>query len=366
MIDNIFSPSFGNKPNQLIGREGTISELLDGINTRYGSKERASLILGNRGVGKTVLLLELFELAKKNNYIVASPTIVSGGMLERIVEKIQDEGERYTDLNKSKITGGNVGFLGFSAGLQFTTEERRGKSFPYKLDKLTKALNEKGLGVLILIDEVKANSKDLKELIIAYQEMVGKGRNISLVMAGLPGAISTTINNHVLTFLNRAKKYNLDPLRNGDIDAYYEKSFKELGVNISEKKRVELVERTQGFPYLMQLLGHYVVVNADDNGKINDASFAKAIKTAEREFKDDICLATLNDLSDRDVDLLKVVAFKGDVVSVKEIIDEMKARPDYVNQYKRRLIDVGVLEQVKRGEVRIAIPYIKEYLQENS
>ena len=363
MIDTIFSPSFGNKPNTLIGRSQIMKELMDGLNSIKGSKERAMLITGNRGVGKTVLLLELNDMAKKNNYIVASPTIVSRGMLERIVEKIQDEGEEYLETNNKKLTGGSVGFLGFSAGLQFSKEEKESKSFAYKLDKLTKALNDKGLGVLILIDEVQANNEALKELIIAYQEMVGIGRNVSIAMAGLPGAISSTINDHVLTFLNRAKKIKVEPLKDIDIDAYFEKSFSDLGIYINDKQRKELVVKSQGSPYLVQLLGHYVTIYSTDKGIIEDSEYKKAVEYAIKDFEEDICETTLNNISQKDVEFLIAMANKGEIVKIKEILEYMGVKDDYAQLYKRRLIDSGIIEQVKRGEVRIAIPYIKDYLK---
>ena len=41
---------------------------------------------------------------------------------------------------------------------------------------------------------------DIRRLVIAYQELVGEGLDVALVMAGLPGAVSATLNDHVLTF----------------------------------------------------------------------------------------------------------------------------------------------------------------------
>ena len=223
--DTVFAPSFGNRPGQLIGREEMLRLCVEGLRSKSGAKERAVLLLGQRGSGKTVLLLELADRAEAEGYIVASPTIVSQGMLGRIVEKIQDEGEAFLRNSNKKLTGGNLGAFGFSVGLQFSESDRETKSFSYKLSKLCEALNSKGKGVLILIDEVQANSADLKELIISYQELVGKGCNAALVMAGLPAAVSGTLNDKVLTFLNRARKEPLPPLKTADVDAFYRQAF---------------------------------------------------------------------------------------------------------------------------------------------
>ena len=127
----VFVPSFGNRPGVLVGRDKIIDQFLSGLQRPPGSKERAVLFLGQRGFGKTVLLLELADLAKNQGFVVVSPTIVSPGMQERIVEKLQEEGERFLKKNKRKLSGGSLGAFGFSAGLQFSDMERETKSFSY-------------------------------------------------------------------------------------------------------------------------------------------------------------------------------------------------------------------------------------------
>ena len=59
MIDTIFSPSFGNRPSYLVGREAVVTRLVDGLQSPPGARERSVVLLGQRGSGKTVLLWEL-------------------------------------------------------------------------------------------------------------------------------------------------------------------------------------------------------------------------------------------------------------------------------------------------------------------
>lgn len=95
--DEIFSPSFGNSPSYLVGRQDIMTSLIEGLSSAPGSKDRAVVLLGQRGSGKTVLLWELAERAAKDGLVVASPTIASEAMLTRIVEKIQESGARYVE-----------------------------------------------------------------------------------------------------------------------------------------------------------------------------------------------------------------------------------------------------------------------------
>lgn len=124
MYDEVFSPSFGNRPSFLVGRSQLLSQLEQGLQSRPGSRERTVVVLGQRGSGKTVLLWELADRMRKQGFAVASPTIVADGMLERILEKLEDDCQLYAG-GKLHLAGGSVGALGFSAGIQL---ERGGGS----------------------------------------------------------------------------------------------------------------------------------------------------------------------------------------------------------------------------------------------
>lgn len=64
MTETIFSPSFGNRPSYLIGRGNVISTFMSGLEQEPGNRDRAMLMLGQRGSGKTVLLWELADRAQ--------------------------------------------------------------------------------------------------------------------------------------------------------------------------------------------------------------------------------------------------------------------------------------------------------------
>lgn len=139
MTEPIFSPSFGNRPSYLVGRETVISTFISGLEQEPGNRDRAMLMLGQRGSGKTVLLWELADRARKLGFVVATPTVASEDMLERIVEKIQEAGEPYVNKRRiPKLTSGSLSVFGFSAGLEFTRDVQETKSFQFKLTQLAR------------------------------------------------------------------------------------------------------------------------------------------------------------------------------------------------------------------------------------
>ena len=365
MTDTIFSPAFGNKPGTLVGRDAELQRLISCLSSRPGTKERATLILGQRGLGKTVLLLELADYAREHQYIVASPTVVAEDMLDRILEKLYRSGEKVLHNEKTRITGGSLSVLGFGAGIQTSSTRELRKSFASQLLDICEEAGESGKGILILVDEVQANSESLKKLIIAYQEMVGEGQNIAVVFAGLPAAVSRALNEHVLTFFNRASKMELTPISESEIVLYFEQCFEQLGVQISHRQIERSAAATEGSPYMMQLVGHYITVSASDDGLLSEAMLERALIQARKEFINDICGTTLSGLSERDIDFLKAMSQDEQYSALKDISSRMGVEAAYTQKYKTRLCQAGIIEQPRRGIVKYAVPYLREYIQKD-
>ena len=51
--DTVFSPAFGNRPSQLVGRSSVLREFDGALQSPPGDRRRASLILGQRGSEKS-------------------------------------------------------------------------------------------------------------------------------------------------------------------------------------------------------------------------------------------------------------------------------------------------------------------------
>ena len=364
MIDHVFSPAFGNRPRVLVGRDLLVRSLLDGLYTPVGSKDRAVLLLGQRGYGKTVLLLEIAERARESGFLVTSPSVVTKGFSNRLLEKCDEEAQKAFPQKKRKIAGGSVGLFGFSAGVQLKDEAQEKKSFASQLAQRCQAINAQEKGLFLLIDEVQANNEELRELIIAYQEMVGAGMDIAIMMAGLPGAVSSTLNDHVLTFLNRAKKIELAPLNIHEVEIYYNQVFSDCGIRISPEQIRIAAERTEGSPYLMQLIGHYLILGASEGKSLQNDAFEMSLRNARLDFMNDICETSIQPLSEKDRTFLAAMTEDLDESKISDIASRLHVTEAYAQTYKRRLIQAGVLEQAHRGTVRMTIPYMRDFLRE--
>ncbi|MDR2162361.1 MAG: ATP-binding protein [Clostridiales Family XIII bacterium] len=307
---NTFSPSFGNRPNALVGRQDVIGEFLSGLKGVPGNMKRATFFSGQRGMGKTALLLELASKAEKMDFVVAN-VLANAGMMDEIIQLLQLNGAGYVDKSPGRFKAINVGVPGFSFGLTFSDE--------------------------------------IKELAATYQHLVGEGKNIAIAMAGLSSAVSGVLNGKMLTFLNRANKVRLASIPLNDISIYYSSVFKRLGKKIDAESLEKAVTATRGYPYLLQLVGYYILEYAGDSRTITRDAVQLAENSAKRELIETVYLPSLRPLSKTDMKFLRAMAESGESGTVAEVMKRMDASNATVQQYRARLIASGIVTSSAHG-----------------
>jgi hypothetical protein len=360
--DNIFLPAFGVKPHPLIGRDDIIAEFIDGLKRPVGHPLRTIFISGQRGMGKTALLLELAERAAYHKFIVARVTS-SERMLEEIIQTIQLNGEEHIPKPTKKLRGVSAGAMGFSIGLTFSDEVERKYGFRIKLSLLADELAKHGLGILILVDEVQSSGESLRELATTYQHLIGEGKNIAVSMAGLPGAVSEVLNDKVLTFLNRAHKVRLDPLPLPAVELYYYRAFTDASKQIGPVELAEAVQASRGYPYLVQLVGYYIMELAAADLIVSQIIVRNAVKSAKTDLVENVYRTSLSGLSEKDIQFLKAMAIDEKQSKSKDIRERMRVSNSYFQQYRIRLLQHGLISPEHRGAYSFTLPYMGEYLK---
>ena len=359
---NLFSPTFGYRPKYFVGREQEISEFMESIAEAPGHPNRATFFIGQRGTGKTVLLLELAERAREVGFVVVR--VVAGeSMLDEIIEGIQIAGERQTKARKNPIKSVSAGAFGFSVGLTFTEEIQKNFGFNTKLSLLCEAITKRRKGVLFLIDEIRANTAEMRTFATTYQHLVGEGLNIAVAMAGLPHAISNVLNDTILTFLNRAYKVVLNPLQITDVSACYAKAFRDLNLEFDAKTIEAAACATEGYPYLFQLVGYHMLKLLDSESKLTATTVELAIANSKRALVSDVLQPCLNPLSVGDKRFLKAMATDNEESRVADVRERLQVSKSYAQTYRRRLMEAGLIHASSRGVLAFSTPYLGQYLR---
>ena len=124
-------------------------------------------------------------------------------------------------------------------------------------------------------------------------------------------------------------------------------------------------KETKGSPYMMQLIGHYLTLYADDTGRIDDITTELALSAAKTEYMNDICSAALHGTSVKDREFLCAMLEDPVQSRTKELAERMQVSNSHVQTYKKRLIDAGIIKQIERGIICYDVPMLREYLIEH-
>ena len=77
-VKNPYAPGAGSPPPELAGRSDVINQALIALKrTAQGRPVQSPILVGLRGVGKTVLLVRIKELAEKENRMRHHPPLFS-------------------------------------------------------------------------------------------------------------------------------------------------------------------------------------------------------------------------------------------------------------------------------------------------
>ena len=111
---NPFRATFGAAPPLLVGRSDAIRDFGFALDEGPGAHERISLIIGPRGIGKTVLLNAFEDEALERGWLTLSDTATTG-----FVERLRSSIIQLLAKERKQLKGLNVSILGIGGGLNW-------------------------------------------------------------------------------------------------------------------------------------------------------------------------------------------------------------------------------------------------------
>ena len=341
-MDNPFELTFGLKPNNYISRLKQSEEIISNFKSSTGNK--AFLITGVRGTGKTVMLSHISKKFENENNWIVIELIPNYDMLEQFASALYDSSIMNKIFNNKTF--------GFSfSGVSFSISGEKPITnvislIEVLLDKIRK--NKKN--VLIAVDEV-SNNDFVKTFTQAFQLLIRKEYPIHLLMTGLYQNIYDLQNNKDLTFLYRAPKINLEPLNLAAITNSYQELLK-----IDKDDALKLAKVTKGYAYAYQVLGHLVFENK--NPKIDKNLYAKF----DQYLEEYVYKKMYSKLSSNDKKILKSFT-SDDINSVDELLIKSEMKKNVFSVYRDRLIKRGIIESPEYGKLVLKLPRFYEFLE---
>lgn len=186
-------------------------------------------------------------------------------------------------------------------------------------------------------------------------------------MAGLPQQVSQLLAEGPVTFLRRASLYRLDRIPDYEIRIASEKTIAGAHGSITSEALDCLVEATDGYPYMMQLAGYrsweHATAGHVTAGHVTPTDARWGVARAREEMDYRILSVTYNSLSDKDREFLAAMAQDEATSRQSEVAKRMGVSSGYASEYKRRLLEQGVIEERGRGRLGFAIPGMRDYVR---
>lgn len=278
---NPYRPGAGVRPQYLAGRDEDIENVTNMFTALTLNIPTQSVIFsGLRGVGKTVLINRLQEIAEEKNIFckhievaerndfISQIATCSQAFLRQISvkEKFKNLIKKPLDAIKSLVVSFDPNDNTFSLSLE--------EKDLYKTNNLTQSLTDvfTSLGeaaakaeipICFFIDEIQyIKSENLGALIAAIHRTNQLGYPIMIIAAGLP---------KIYSMLSSEKSYSerlfiykeIDSLEREQAIKAIEMPIKQFNVKYSDKAINKIIEVTEGYPFFIQQLCQIVFQNVD-------------------------------------------------------------------------------------------------------
>lgn len=383
--DNPYTPGAGRKPRTLAGRDPDVEQfqtLVDRLNS--GSYERSLIYTGLRGVGKTVLLMELDVLASEAGWAttdvqeVGSPAdfrVTFARMAVRLLtnmsarHRARERIQRALAVTKAFSLAG-PGAVELRIDGETATGVADSGNSEHDLTDLLEVLGEvaaaNNMGALFLIDEMQNfDGGSLAAICIAFQAVSRRSLPVSLVGAGLPD-----LRVRLLTakpYADRLFSYReLGRLSPVDARSALVVPAAVFGVDFDARVVEQVIAEAAGYPYFLQEYG-LELWNYAEESPITDSDL-RAIRGVVRDTLASSFFGTrFNLATDAEQEVLSAMASLGTgPYRIGEVATAFGAKDQRaISSYRESLIEKDLIWSPRRGLVEFTVPLFDDYLREH-
>lgn len=366
---NPFKPTFGVSPPLLVGRDDVVETFKDGIESSPGPGD-AALYTGPRGVGKTVMLNAVEEIAREREWVVISET-ANGGLITRLVaEAIPSliQSRQHRRGGRRTVSGVTLPVIG--GGVTWDTSElhKAAAGLRNQLYRLLDLLASRDVGLLLTLDELHPTSvEDLRQLFAVVQHARREQRKLAVAAAGLPSAVDALLKLPGTTFLQRADRHDLGAV--DDLEAVIEGLRTPITANgrlVGQRALDRAVEATEGYPFMIQLVGFHIWNQHPTRVTVTPDDVDAGVAAARRRIGQLVHEPSLRDTSAVDRTFLLAMAQDDGPSRFGDIATRMDVTLNYASQYRLRLLRAELIRDVGYGQIDFAIPYLREYLRDHA
>lgn len=382
-LTNPFSPGAGNQPPELAGR----SELLYKVEVllarvKAGRSEQSMFMVGLRGVGKTVLLNRVRELAEEQGYqallieaheskslplLLLPPLRQVLFALDRM-QNISQKVKRGLRVLRSFIGGVKVKMGDAEFGLDIDPETGSADSGDLEADlaelfvAVGEAAADRGTAVAIIVDELQYMTEvEMSALIMAIHRVSQRNLPLVLIGAGLPQLVGLAGKSK--SYAERLFIYpEVGALSMQDASLALQGPVSTQGVAFTTEALAEIFRVTQGYPYFLQEWGYQSWNMAQqspiDLPLIKRTTIASTIRLDQSFFR-----VRFDRLTPREKDYLSALAEMGAGNQRSGgVAERLGVKVQTIAPLRSSLIKKGMIYSPAHGDTAFTVPMFDDFM----
>lgn len=383
-VTNPYAPGAGSQPPELAGRDDILERTRVTLaRVQKGRPAKSFMLVGLRGVGKTVLLNRVQEIAEDAGYIAAlvetpeakSLPEVLLPVLRRILFRL-DTKEKVNEIvkhglmvlkgfaNALKITVGEI-----EVGLSIDAAQGTADSgdiesdLPDLFEAIGRAAKSKGSAVALIIDEIQyIKEQEFSALIMAVHRISQKQLPLIIIGAGLPQLVGLA--GRSKSYAERLFDYPaVGPLDAADAKSALVEPARREDVEFEPSAIARAVELTRGYPYFIQEWGYHSW-NVASGSPISIDDVETATKQALESLDESFFRVRFDRLTPREKDYLFTMASLGPGPHRSgDIALGLAVAVESIAPVRSSLIKKGMVFSPAHGDTAFTVPMFDEYLQ---
>ena len=381
-VRNPYAPGAGNPPPELAGRTEVLNKIEIALKRcAQGRPIQYPIMVGLRGVGKTVLLVKSRSMAEAEGFIAIDveahegkslPELLVPGIRKALfqlslVEKAKETARRGLRVLKSFLGGVKLSIAGFEIGVDAEAGTADSGDLEADLPEMLVALGEAaqsaGRPVALIIDELQyLSTEEMSALIMAMHKINQRGLPLAIVGAGLPQLLGLAGNSK--SYAERLFTYPpIGALAGADAIAAIENPALEEGVAFDEAATAKIMELTACYPYFIQQWSHDSW-NAAEGDAITEADVILATENSIRSLDDSFFKVRFDRCTPGEKKYMRALAELGPGQHrSSDIAEKLKVKITSVAPTRNNLIKKGMIYSPSYGDTAFTVPLFDEFMK---
>ena len=381
---NPFSPGAGSAPPELSGRDKVIEDVSIALHRiRNGLSAKSILMVGLRGVGKTVLLNRLKNDAESEGLVCVQlespenrnlPAMIVPSLRAALfklnrLSGLSDKVTKAARILGSFISSAKIKYEGMEFGFDLGTEPGIADTgdLDYDLSELLQAIGEaakeKKTAVVLFIDELQyVPELELAALISALHGCAQKGLPVALVGAGSPQLVGN---------VGKAKSYaerlfdfpEIGPLPPDAATKALQLPVSQYQVSFETSAIEQILKQTKGYPYFLQEWGS-MCWGVANTKVITEEDALAASELAILQLDSSFFRVRFDRCTPMEKNYLRAMAgINSPAPRSGDIASAMNKEVHQIAPLRQSLISKGMIYSPAHGDTAFTVPLFADYMK---